>query len=196
MSIFKKEISTREKIMNGAKNVASTVGAIGLATVYVAGAALVEAAEINAEYNASQRSSNDHYNSSNYSGSNYRSVANSTKDITLNFMKDFMKSFGSLETYVERNMRGSYMHKASYNGPVYKSYYTSAEFRVACSAYDWKLFVGTANGVVIMVLTNRYDGIIDVASCYSNSLYGKFRAESAANYRVNDIHTAVLKALQ
>lgn len=48
MSIFKKEISTREKIMNGAKNVASTVGAIGLATVYVAGAALVEAAEINA----------------------------------------------------------------------------------------------------------------------------------------------------
>lgn len=194
MSIFKKEMSAREKFINGAKNVASTAGAIGLATLYVAGAAMVEAAEINAEYQA-KHNSNDHYNS-NYSGSSYRSVANSTKDITLNFMKDFMKSFGSLETHVERNMRGSYMHKASYNGPVYKSYYTSAEFRVACSAYDWKLFVGTANGVVMMVLTNRYDGIIDVASCYSNNLYGKFRAESAANYRVNDIHTAVLKALQ
>ena len=192
MSILKKE-TRGQKIMNGVKNVASTAGAIGLATLYVAGAAMVEAAEVNAEYQA-QRNSNDHYN--NYSGSSYRSVANSTKDITLNFMKDFMKSFGSLETYVERSMRGSYMHKASYNGPVYKSYYTSAEFRVACSAYDWKLFVGTANGAVIMVLTNRYDGIIDVASCYSNNLYGKFRAESAANYRVNDIHTAVLKALQ
>lgn len=196
MSIFKK-VSAREKFVNGVKDVASTVGAIGLATVYVAGAAVVEAAEINAETQA-YHNSNDRYNhyKSNYSGSNYRSVANNTKDITLNFMKEFVKSFGSLETRPERMMRSSYLHSASYNGSIYKTYYCSADFRVACSAYDWKLYVGTENGIVMMVLTNRYDGIIDVASCYSSDLYGKFRAEAEANYRVNDIHTAVLKALQ
>ena len=35
MSIFKKEMSAREKFVNGVKDVASTAGAIGLATVYL-----------------------------------------------------------------------------------------------------------------------------------------------------------------
>ena len=52
MSIFKKEMSAREKFVNGVKDVASTAGAIGLATVYFASAAVVEAAEINAETQA------------------------------------------------------------------------------------------------------------------------------------------------
>ena len=197
MSIFKKEMSAREKFVNGVKNVASTAGAIGLATMYVAGAAVVEAAEINAEYQA-YHNSNDHYNhykSSNYSGSNYRSVANSTSDITRNFMKEFVRSFGTLETPSIRNMRSGCLHAVSYNSSVYKSYYCSANFRVACSGCDWKLYAGIENDVVIMVLTTRCDGIIDIASCYSTDLYEKFCAEATANYRVNDIHTAVLKAL-
>lgn len=198
MSIFKKE-TRGQKIMNGVKDVASTVGAIGLATMYVAGAAVVEAAEINAETQAYYNSNNryNNYKSNyNYSGNNYRSVANNTKDITRNFMKEFVRSFGSLETPAIRNMRSGCLHAVSYNSSVYKSYYSNANFRVACSGYDWKLYAGVENGVVMMVLTTRYDSIIDIASCYSNDLYEKFRAEATANYRVNDIHTAVLKALQ
>lgn len=187
MSIFKKETRS-QKIMNGVKDAASTVGAIGLATMYVASAAVVEAAEINAETQA--------YYKSNYSGNSYRSIANNTKDITRNFMKEFVRSFGSLETLAIRNMRSGCLHAVSYNSSVYKSYYSNANFRVACSGYDWKLYAGVENGVVMMVLTTSYDSIIDIASCYSNDLYEKFRAEATANYRVNDIHTAVLKALQ
>lgn len=197
MSIFKKEMSAREKFVNGVKDVASTAGAIGLATVYFASAAVVEAAEINAETQAYYNSNNRYNNyKSNYSGNNYRSVANNTKDITRNFMKEFVRSFGSLETPAIRNMRSGCLHAVSYNSSVYKSYYSSANFRVACSGYDWKLYAGVENGVVMMVLTTSYDSIIDIASCYSNDLYEKFRAEATANYRVNDIHTAVLKALQ
>lgn len=197
MSIFKKEMSAREKFVNGVKDVASTAGAIGLATVYFASAAVVEAAEINAETQAYYNSNNRYNNyKSNYSGNNYRSVANNTKDITRNFMKEFVRSFGSLETPAIRNMRSGCLHAVSYNSSVYKSYYSNANFRVACSGYDWKLYAGVENGVVMMVLTTSYDSIIDIASCYSNDLYEKFRAEATANYRVNDIHTAVLKALQ
>lgn len=197
MSIFKKEMSAREKFVNGVKDVASTAGAIGLATVYFASAAVVEAAEINAQTQAYYNSNNRYNNyKSNYSGNNYRSVANNTKDITRNFMKEFVRSFGSLETPAIRNMRSGCLHAVSYNSSVYKSYYSSANFRVACSGYDWKLYAGVENGVVMMVLTTSYDSIIDIASCYSNDLYEKFRAEATANYRVNDIHTAVLKALQ
>lgn len=197
MSIFKKEMSAREKFVNGVKDVASTAGAIGLATVYFASAAVVEAAEINAETQAYYNSNNRYNNyKSNYSGNNYRSVANNTKNITRNFMKEFVRSFGSLETPAIRNMRSGCLHAVSYNSSVYKSYYSSANFRVACSGYDWKLYAGVENGVVMMVLTTSYDSIIDIASCYSNDLYEKFRAEATANYRVNDIHTAVLKALQ
>lgn len=197
MSIFKKEMSAREKFVNGVKDVASTAGAIGLATVYFASAAVVEAAEINAETQAYYNSNNRYNNyKSNYSGNNYRSVANNTKDITRNFMKEFVRSFGSLETPAIRNMRSGCLHAVSYNSSVYKSYYSSANFRVACSGYDWKLYAGVENGVVMMVLTTSYGSIIDIASCYSNDLYEKFRAEATANYRVNDIHTAVLKALQ
>ena len=197
MSIFKKELSRKEKFINGVKDVASTAGAIGLATVYFASAAVVEAAEINAETQA-YHNSNDRYNhyKSNYSSNNYRSVANNTNDITRNFMKEFVRSFGSLETPAVRNMRSGCLHAVSYNSSVYKSYYSNANFRVACSGYDWKLYAGVENGVVMMVLTTRYDSIIDIASCYSSDLYEKFRAEATANYRVNDIHTAVLKALQ
>lgn len=197
MSIFKKEMSAREKFVNGVKDVASTAGAIGLATVYFASAAVVEAAEINAETQAYYNSNNRYNNyKSNYSGNNYRSVANNTKNITRNFMKEFVRSFGSLETPAIRNMRSGCLHAVSYNSSVYKSYYSSANFRVACSGYDWKLYAGVENGVVMLVLTTSYDSIIDIASCYSNDLYEKFRAEATANYRVNDIHTAVLKALQ
>lgn len=197
MSIFKKEMSAREKFVNGVKDVASTAGAIGLATVYFASAAVVEAAEINAETQAYYNSNNRYNNyKSNYSGNNYRSVANNTKNITRNFMKEFVRSFGSLETPAIRNMRSGCLHAVSYNSSVYKSYYSSANFRVACSGYDWKLYAGVENCVVMMVLTTSYDSIIDIASCYSNDLYEKFRAEATANYRVNDIHTAVLKALQ
>ena len=197
MSIFKKEMSAREKFVNGVKDVASTAGAIGLATVYFASAAVVEAAEINAETQAYYNSNNRYNNyKSNYSGNNYRSVSNNTKNITRNFMKEFVRSFGSLETPAIRNMRSGCLHAVSYNSSVYKSYYSSANFRVACSGYDWKLYAGVENGVVMMVLTTSYDSIIDIASCYSNDLYEKFRAEATANYRVNDIHTAVLKALQ
>ena len=213
MSIFKKETRS-QKIMNGVKDVASTVGAIGLATVYFAGAAVVEAAaEADDSYNrgyshgfddgfgttlSGSSYNNNRYNNykSNYSGSSYRSVANSTKDITRDFMKEFVRSFGTLETPSIRNMRSGCLHAVSYNSSVYKSYYSNANFRVACSGYDWKLYAGVENDVVMMVLTSRCDGIIDVASCYSSDLYGKFRAEAEANYRVNDIHTAVLKALQ
>lgn len=208
MSIFKK-VSAREKFVNGVKDVASTVGAIGLATVYVAGAAVVEAAaEADDSYNRGYShgfddgfgttlsgSSYNHYKS-NYSGNSYRSVANNTKDITRDFMKEFVRSFGTLETPSIRNMRSGCLHAVSYNSSVYKSYYSNANFRVACSGYDWKLYAGIENDVVMMVLTTRYDSIIDIASCYSNDLYEKFRAEATANYRVNDIHTAVLKALQ
>lgn len=197
MSIFKKELSRKEKFINGVKDVASTAGAIGLATVYFASAAVVEAAEINAETQAYYNSNNRYNNyKSNYSSNNYRSVANNTNDITRNFMKEFVRSFGSLETPAVRNMRSGCLHAVSYNSSVYKSYYSNANFRVACSGYDWKLYAGVENGVVMMVLTTRYDSIIDIASCYSNDLYEKFRAEATANYRVNDIHTAVLKALQ
>lgn len=197
MSIFKKEMSAREKFVNGVKDVASTAGAIGLATVYFASAAVVEAAEINAETQAYYNSNNRYNNyKSNYSGNNYRSVAKNTKNITRNFMKEFVRSFGSLETPAIRNMRSGCLHAVSYNSSVYKSYYSSANFRVACSGYDWKLYAGVENGVVMLVLTTSYDSIIDIASCYSNDLYEKFRAEATANYRVNDIHTAVLKALQ
>lgn len=195
--LFTKKETAREKFVRNAKDVASTAGAISLATLYVAGAAIVEAAEANAEYQASQNRSNSTYNSGrNYSASTYNSTRNATKDITMNFMKEFVRSFGSLESRVERNMRSGYMHSNSYNGQTFKNYYCNATFRVACSAYDWKLYAGTINGVVYMVLTSRYDAIIDVASCYSNDLYNKFRAEAIRNYRVNDIHTAVLKALQ
>lgn len=197
MSIFKKELSRKEKFINGVKDVASTAGAIGLATVYFASAAVVEAAEINAETQAYYNSNNRYNNyKSNYSSNNYRSVANNTNDITRNFMKEFVRFFGSLETPAVRNMRSGCLHAVSYNSSVYKSYYSNANFRVACSGYDWKLYAGVENGVVMMVLTTRYDSIIDIASCYSNDLYEKFRAEATANYRVNDIHTAVLKALQ
>lgn len=190
-------MSAREKFVNGVKDVASTAGAIGLATVYFASAAVVEAAEINAETQAYYNSNNRYNNyKSNYSGNNYRSVAKNTKNITRNFMKEFVRSFGSLETPAIRNMRSGCLHAVSYNSSVYKSYYSSANFRVACSGYDWKLYAGVENGVVMLVLTTSYDSIIDIASCYSNDLYEKFRAEATANYRVNDIHTAVLKALQ
>lgn len=195
---FTKKETTREKIVNGAKEVASTAGAIGMSALLITATALTNAAEINAEYKAAQQKnySGDTYNrGNNYSNNNYSSVRNATNDITVNFMKEFVRSFGSLETRVERSMRSGYMHSASYNGCTFKNYYCNAAFRVACSAYDWKLYAGVAGGVVYMVLTNRYDSIIDVASCYANDLYNKFRAEAIRNYRVNDIHTAVLKAI-
>lgn len=194
---FKKE-TRREKVVNAAKEAANTAGAIGMSALIITAAALANAAEVNAEYEASQQKnySNNNYNrGNNYSNSHYSSVRNATNDITVNFMKEFVRSFGSLETRVERNMRSGYMHGASYNGCTFKNYYCAATFRVACSAYDWKLYAGVENGVVYMVLTNRYDSIIDVASCYANDLYNKFRAEAVRNYRVNDVHTAVLKAI-
>lgn len=186
----------RKEFLNKVGNAAGT--ALGYAAIGVlATANALAEADLQASRDSSYNS-NDHYNysGSNYSASTYNSTRNVTKDITMNFMKEFVRSFGSLETRAECNMRSGYMHSNSYNGATFKSYYCNATFRVACSAYDWKLYAGTVNGVVYMVLTGRYDDIIDVASCYSNDLYNKFRAEAIRNYRVNDIHTAVLKALQ
>ena len=91
---FKKE-TRREKVVNAAKEAANTAGAIGMSALIITAAALANAAEVNAEYEASQQKnySNNNYNrGNNYSNSHYSSTRNATNDITVNFMKEFVRS--------------------------------------------------------------------------------------------------------
>ena len=188
---FKKE-TTREKIINGAKETASTIGAIGLATAYFAAAGAVEAANIQNERN--RRSSG--YNSSVTDSGYHKSYKSSVMDsITRDYMKDFMHSFGSCDPSYDRRIANSGMYQ-DFGESTYHNYAVSgAKFHVACAGYDWKLFTTYRMGVLYMVLTNKYDGIIAVASSKGCYIDMKFREEARNNYKVNSIYDAVRESL-
>ncbi len=195
--MFKKETTRSQKIMNGVKNVASTAGAIGLATLYVTGAAIIEAEEQNRRRNATVYNTSSGYNAMRSNNSGYNSTRNATADISRSFMEDFIKSFGSLNTRVERGMRSGYLSEVGYHSGVFHNYYCKADFQIACEGDGWKLFAAVApDDTLYMVLTNRFESIIDVASCNIEEAGERFDIELLNNRRVRDIQVAVAKILR
>lgn len=205
MSIFKKEMSRKEKFINGVKDVASTVGAIGLATVYAAGTAVVEAAaEADDSYNRGYSHgfddgfgttlSGSSYNTGRRTSSGYRT--SNTSCLSRAFMKDFIKSFGNLGSRFEESLGYSYLHDSYDDDKAFICYQDEhVRFHKAIEGNEWKLYVANHNGIVYMALTTRSDSVIGVASCAESRFEMKFASEEIRNRELIGVHAAVLMTL-
>ena len=203
MSIFKKEMSRKEKIMNGVKNVASTAGTIG-AGIIVGIARVAAEAEANDSYYRGYSKGFDDGFGTTLSGSSYNTgrrtssgyKTRSTSCLSRAFMKDFIKSFGNLGGRFEESLGFSWLHDSYDDDKAFICYEDDrVRFHKATEGNEWKLYVASRNGIVYMALTSRSDSVIGVASCAESHFEMKFASEEIRNRELIGVHYAVLMTL-
>ena len=202
MSIFKKEMSAREKFVNGVKNVASTSATIG--AEIIVGLARV-AAEADDSYNRGySHGFDDGFGTTTLSGSSYNTgrrtssgyKTRSTSCLSRAFMKDFIKSFGNLGGRFEESLGFSWLHDSYDADKAFICYEDDrVRFHKATEGNEWKLYVANHNGIVYMALTSRSDSVIGVASCAESHFEMKFASEEIRNRELIEVHAAVLMTL-
>ena len=203
MSIFKKEMSRKEKIMNGVKNVASTAGAIGAGIIVGIARVAAEAEDNDSYYRGYSHGFDDGFGTT-LSGSSYNTgrrtssgyKTRSTSYLSRAFMKDFIKSFGNLGGRFEESLGFSWLHDSYDDDKAFICYEDDrVRFHKATEGNEWKLYVANHNGIVYMALTTRSDSVIGVASCAESSLEMKFASEEIRNRELIGVHYAVLMTL-
>ena len=203
MSIFKKELSRKEKFVNGVKNVASTSATIG-ANIIVGIARVAAEAEANDSYYRGYSHgfddgfgttlSDSSYNAGRRTSSGYKT--RSTSCLSRAFMKDFIKSFGNLGGRFEESLGFSWLHDSYDDDKAFICYEDDrVRFHKATEGNEWKLYVANYNGIVYMALTSRSDSVIGVASCAESRLEMKFASEEIRNRELIGVHYAVLMTL-
>lgn len=203
MSIFKKEMSRKEKIMNGVKNVASTAGAIGAGVIVGIARVAAEAEDNDSYYRGYSHGFDDgfgttlsgsSYNTSRRTSSGYKT--RSTSCLSRAFMKDFIKSFGNLGGRFEESLGFSWLHDSYDDDKAFICYEDDrVRFHKATEGNEWKLYVASYNGIVYMALTSRSDSVIGVASCAESCFEMKFASEEIRNRELIGVHYAVLMTL-
>ena len=203
MSIFKKELSRKEKFVNGVKNFASTSAAIG-AGVIVGLARVAAEAEANDSYDRGYSHGFDDGFGTTLSGSSYNTgrrtssgyKTRSTSFLSRAFMKDFIKSFGNLGGRFEESLGFSWLHDSYDDDKAFICYEDDrVRFHKATEGNEWKLYVASRNGIVYMALTSRSDSVIGVASCAESHFEMKFASEEIRNRELIEVHAAVLMTL-
>lgn len=203
MSIFKKEMSRKEKIMNGVKNVASTAGAIGAGVIVGIARVAAEAEDNDSYYRGYSHGFDDgfgttlrgsSYNTGRRTSSGYKT--RSTSCLSRAFMKDFIKSFGNLGGRFEESLGFSWLHDSYDDDKAFVCYDDDhVRFHKATEGNEWKLYVANHNGIVYMALTSRSDSVIGVASCAESRFETKFASEEIRNRELIGVHAAVLMTL-
>ena len=203
MSIFKKERSRKEKLVNGVKNVARTYATIG-ANIIVGIARVAAEAESNDScYRGYSHGFDDGFGTT-LSGSSYNTgrrtssgyKTRSTSYLSRAFMKDFIKSFGNLGSRFEESLGFSWLHDSYDDDKAFICYEDDrVRFHKATEGNEWKLYVANHNGIVYMALTSRSDSVIGVASCAESCFEMKFASEEIRNRELIGVHYAVLMTL-
>ena len=200
-TIFKKEMSRKEKFVNGVKNVASTSATIGAGIIV--GIARV-AAEADDSYNRGYSHGFDDGFGTTLSGSSYNTGRRTssgyktrrTSCLSRAFMKDFIKSFGNLGGRFEESLGFSWLHDSYDADRAFICYEDDrVRFHKATEGNEWKLYVASRNGIVYMALTSRSDSVIGVASCAESHFEMKFASEEIRNRELIEVHAAVLMTL-
>lgn len=203
MSIFKKEMSRKEKIMNGVKNVASTAGAIGAGVIVGIARVAAEAEDNDSYYRGYSHGFDDGFGTT-LSGSSYNTgrrtssgyKTRSASCLSRSFMKDFIKSFGNLGGRFEESLGFSWLHDSYDDDKAFICYEDDrVRFHKATEGNEWKLYVASRNGIVYMALTSRSDSVIGVASCAESHFEMKFASEEIRNRELIGVHYAVLMTL-
>ena len=203
MSIFKKELSRKEKFVNGVKNVASTSATIG-ANIIVGIARVAAEAEANDSYYRGYSHGFDDGFGTTLSGSSYNTgrrtssgyKTRSTSCLSRAFMKDFIKSFGNLGGRFEESLGFSWLHDSYDADRAFICYEDDrVRFHKATEGNEWKLYVASRNGIVYMALTSRSDSVIGVASCAESCFEMKFASEEIRNRELIEVHAAVSMTL-
>ena len=201
MSIFKKELSRKEKFVNGVKNVASTSASIGAGIIVGLARAAAEADD--SYYRGYSHGFDDGFGTT-LSGSSYNTgrrtssgyKTRSTSCLRRAFMKDFIKSFGNLGGRFEESLELSWLHDSYDDDKAFICYEDDrVRFHKATEGNEWKLYVANYNGIVYMALTSRSDSVIGVASCAESRLEMKFASEEIRNRELIGVHYAVLMTL-
>lgn len=202
MSIFKKELSRKEKFVNGVKNVASTSASIGAGIIV--GLARVAAEADDAYDRGYSHGFDDGFGTTTLSGSSYNTgrrtssgyKTRSTSCLSRAFMKDFIKSFGNLGGRFEESLGFSWLHDSYDADKAFICYEDDrVRFHKATEGNEWKLYVASRNGIVYMALTSRSDSVIGVASCAESHFEMKFASEEIRNRELIGVHAAVLMTL-
>lgn len=202
MSIFKKEMSRKEKFVNGVKNVASTSASIGAGIIV--GLARVAAEADDAYDRGYSHGFDDGFGTTTLSGSSYNTgrrtssgyKTRSTSCLSRAFMKDFIKSFGNLGGRFEESLGFSWLHDSYDADKAFICYEDDrVRFHKATEGNEWKLYVASRNGIVYMALTSRSDSVIGVASCAESHFEMKFASEEIRNRELIEVHAAVLMTL-
>lgn len=202
MSIFKKEMSRKEKFVNGVKNVASTSASIGAGIIV--GLARVAAEADDAYDRGYSHGFDDGFGTTTLSGSSYNTgrrtssgyKTRSTSCLSRAFMKDFIKSFGNLGGRFEESLGFSWLHDSYDADKAFICYEDDrVRFHKATEGNEWKLYVASRNGIVYMALTSRSDSVIGVASCAESHFEMKFASEEIRNRELIGVHAAVLMTL-
>ena len=203
MSILKKEMSRKEKFVNGVKNVSSTSATIG-ANIIVGIARVAAEAEANDSYDRGYSHGFDDGFGTTLSGSSYNTgrrtssgyKTRSTSCLSRAFMKDFIKSFGNLGGRFEESLGFSWLHDSYDDDKAFICYEDDrVRFHKATEGNEWKLYVANHNGIVYMALTSRSDSVIGVASCAESHFEMKFASEEIRNRELIGVHYAVLMTL-
>ena len=202
MSIFKKELSRKEKFVNGVKNVASTSASIGAEIIVGLARAAAEADD--SYYRGYSHGFDDGFGATTLSGSCYNTGRRTssgyktrrTSCLSRAFMKDFIKSFGNLGGRFEESLGFSWLHDSYDADRAFICYEDDrVRFHKATEGNEWKLYVASRNGIVYMALTNRSDSVIGVASCAESHFEMKFASEEIRNRELIEVHAAVLMTL-
>ena len=178
----------RKEFLNKVGNAAGT--ALGYAAIGVLATANAMAeADLQASSSYNSRTTSSGYRSSGY---NSRSCIS----LSRNYMKDFMKSFGSIGTRFEDRLEMSFLHK-SYDGDNAFVCYVNKDVRFhrAISGNEWRLYVARYQGIVYMALTDNIDSVIGTASATDDNFLIRFASEEIRNSMIIDIRMAVLSVM-